>query len=263
MSPGVSTVVLVAIGIVLFCGGTVKGAAGFGYGMVSLSLLTVVVDPQVAVVLMIVPPIAANLDLVRELGRDDVKRCGQRFSLFIVGAIGGTLLGMALLTRLPTAALTFVIGLIVLTYVLFRQEAIALPLPRTEHLGLRYFRPSESTKAGFGFVGGVVFGGASLAVLMVTYLDSLKLERSLFVGTVAMILLGISTVRIGTAWVLGLYGSAALLVLSAGAAVPGVLGVATGAHVRHKLPEQYVETGVHLLLTVAGLKLTLGGLGLL
>ena len=62
---------------------------------------------------------------------------------------------------------------------------------------------------------------------------------------------------------LGLYGSAALLVLSAGAAVPGVLGVATGAHVRHKLPEQYVETGVHLLLTVAGLKLTLGGLGLL
>ena len=77
MSPGVSTVVLVAIGIVLFCGGTVKGAAGFGYGMVSLSLLTVVVDPQVAVVLMIIPPIAANLDLVRELGRDDVKRCGN------------------------------------------------------------------------------------------------------------------------------------------------------------------------------------------
>jgi uncharacterized membrane protein YfcA len=263
MPLGVSVVVFVAIGAVLFCGGTVKGAAGFGYGMVSLSLLTVVVDPQVAVVLMIVPPIAANLDLVRELNRDDMKRCGQRFSLFIVGAIGGTLLGMALLTRLPTAAITLAIGLIVLIYVLFRQEAVPIPLPRTEHLGLRYFRPSGSTKAGFGFAGGLVFGAASLGVLMVTYLDSLKLERSLFVGTVAMIFLGISTVRIGTAWILGLYGSAALLVLSAGAAVPGVLGVATGARVRHKLPEQYVETSVHLLLTVAGLKLTLNGLGML
>ena len=263
MPLGVSTVVLTSIGIILFCGGTVKGAAGFGYGMVSLSLLTVVVSPQVAVILMIVPPIVANLDLVRELDRADVKRCGRRFSSFIVGAIGGTLLGMALLTRLPTAALTFVIGLIVLTYVLFRQETIAVPLPRTEHLGLRYFRPSRSTKAGFGFAGGLVFGGASLGVLMVTYLDSLKLERSLFVGTVAMIFLGISTVRIGTAWILGLYGSAALLILSIGAAVPGVLGVATGARVRHTLPDRYIEAGVHLLLTVAGLKLILEGLGLL
>jgi uncharacterized membrane protein YfcA len=62
---------------------------------------------------------------------------------------------------------------------------------------------------------------------------------------------------------LGLYGSAALLILSIGAAVPGVLGVATGARVRHTLPDRYIEAGVHLLLTVAGLKLTLEGLGLL
>ena len=94
---GVSPELFVLIGTILFVGGLVTGVTGFGYALISTTTLTVVLDPQTAIVLMIVPVIIANLTLIGELDRTGIRRCVRRFQWFIVLATVGTLLGMLLL----------------------------------------------------------------------------------------------------------------------------------------------------------------------
>ena len=74
---GVSPELFVLIGTILFVGGLVTGVTGFGYALISTTTLAVVLDPQTAVVLMIIPVIIANIDLVGELERTGVGRFGR------------------------------------------------------------------------------------------------------------------------------------------------------------------------------------------
>ena len=98
---------------------------------------------------------------------------------------------------------------------------------------------------------------------IVAFLDSLDLDRSTFVGVVALVLLGISIVRVGVAWLLGLYGPRSVLWLSVVVAGPGLLGVVAGRRLRQHLPARAVERFVQLLLLIIGIRLVIGSLGLL
>lgn len=260
---GLSVGILLVVGVILYVGGLVNGTAGFGYGMVSMAALTAVFDPQSAAVLMIVPVIAAEADLLGELGREGLRRCSRRFWPFLLAAAVGTLIGMILLPWIPAAALTTVIGLLVVMYVLFRQGIVSVSSPDVRQITGYSPRSDTLFMAGAGFIGGVVFGSVSLGVVMISYLDGFDLDRSTFVGVVAMIFLGISTLRVGAAVTLGLYGSQSLLWLSIAAAGPGLLGVATGKRIRHVLPSRHVEIGVYLLLMGSGLQLIAEGSGIL
>lgn len=100
---------------------------------------------------------------------------------------------------------------------------------------------------------------------VVAYLDSIDLGRSTFVGVLAMILVGISALRLAAAWGLGLFGagetgSLALVVLSVTAAVPGLLGVTVGQRLRRRLDERHVTVGALTLLVLIGVKLTADGI---
>lgn len=95
---------------------------------------------------------------------------------------------------------------------------------------------------------------------VVAYLDSFDLDRSTFVGVLAMILVGISSLRIGLAWTLGMYESGGLLAVSVGLAIPGLVGVTLGQRLRSVLPEAIELAGVLGLLTVIGLRLVTKGL---
>ena len=257
---GVSPELFVLIGTILFVGGLVTGVTGFGYALISTTTLTVVLDPQTAVVLMIIPVIVANLNLIGELDRTGIRRCVRRFQWFIVLATVGTLVGMFLLRRIPTRPLMFVLGIIVSAYVVFNQDIVSIL--DTDRLAA-YARPAQWTNLGIGFVGGVIFGGSNVGVPIVAFLDSLDLDRSTFVGVVALIFLGISIVRVGVAWLLGLYGPGSVLWLSVVVAGPGLLGVVGGRRLRGHLPARYVERLVQLLLLVIGVRLVLASVGLL
>jgi uncharacterized membrane protein YfcA len=257
---GVSPELFVLIGIILFVGGLVTGVTGFGYALISTTTLAVVLDPQTAVVLMIIPVIIANIDLVGELDRTGIRRCVRRFQWFIVLATVGTLLGMLLLRRIPTRPLMFVLGTIVITYVAFSQDVVSILY--MDRLAA-YARPPQWANLGIGFVGGMIFGGSNVGVPIVAFLDSLDLDRSTFVGVVALVLLGISIVRVGVAWLLGLYGPRSVLWLSVVVAGPGLLGVVGGRRLRQHLPARAVERFVQLLLLIIGIRLVIGSLGLL
>ncbi|MDX1744671.1 MAG: sulfite exporter TauE/SafE family protein, partial [Halobacteriales archaeon] len=244
---------------VVFAGGLVVGIAGFGYALVATSALAAVLDPRDAVVLMIIPLLAANVSLTRELDRSGIRSCVGRFWPYILAAVLGTLVGMAVLRQVPTAVLAFGLGIFTLAYVVLSQPWV--PVPGMDDLTAWCVRDRTEVKVGLGLVSGFIFGASNVGVQIVAYLDSLSLDRSTFVGVLAMILVGVSGMRVLAAFALGLYGSSGLVFLSMAAAVPGLLGVGLGRRIRSQIPVGYQTVGVYLLLTIIGLRLASNGAG--
>lgn len=254
---GLAPTILVIASLVVLLGGFVKGLAGFGYALVSTTLLATFLQPSTAVVLMIVPLLAASLSLVRELESGEVRTCLSRFWPYLLAASIGTAVGMVLIEFLPTDVMLLGLGVFTLLYVTGKQPYVRIP--GEAWLRQQCFKTSNPTMTGLGFTSGLVFGASNVAVQVVAYLDSLSLSRNTFVGVLAMILVGISSLRIGLAWTLGMYESGGLLVVSVGLAIPGLIGVTLGQRLRTILPEFIEVAGVLVLLTVIGVRLVTSG----
>lgn len=256
---GLDTTVVVAVLAIVAFGGVVKGTAGFGFAVAATGLLATVLSPDSAVVVMILPVLAANLALVAELDRGAFRSCVARFWPYLIAAVVGTLAGMAVLDRVPTAAVALGLGLFVAAYVLLKQDYATLP--GEAWLRDRCFREGLATKTGLGLASGIVFGASNIGVQVVAYLDAIDLDRRTFVGVLSMVLVGISAVRVAAAWRLGLYGGTDLLALSAVAVGPGLVGSAAGRWVRERVPASWVEAAVLWLLAVVAIRLTVAGVG--
>ncbi len=246
--------------IVVLAAGVVNGLSGFGFAAVGTMALASVLDPATAVVLMIIPILAANLTLVNELSQNQLTRCGRRFAPLIVACILGTIVGMAVLDRLPEAPLRVGLGVVTLGFVVSRQQAIALPsVPfGSDPEG----RERPVVMIAVGSVSGLLFGATNVGVQLVAYLRSLNLSHGLFVGVVAMVFVGINSIRVGAAGVFGLYPTLAVFGLSVAGAVPAVGGVALGSRLRQRLSETVRRRLVLGLLSLIGIRLIFGGLGI-
>jgi uncharacterized membrane protein YfcA len=240
---------LVVFGAV-FAGGLVTGVTGFGYAIVATATLASLLDPRTAIVVVIVPILAANVSLVFELDRAGFTACARRFWAYVAAGAVGTVLGMAALAQVQTAPLTVALGVFTLGYVAATQPWFALP--GTSRVDEFCVVETHARKGLLGFLSGIVFGASNVGVQVVAYLRTLSLDRSTFVGVVAMVFLGIGIVRVGAAWVFGLYASPAVLALSVAAALPGLVGVALGRRLRSAVPRRVQELVVYLLLAVIG-----------
>ena len=249
--------VIVAVSLVA---GAVNGLAGFGFAVVGTMALASVLDPAAAVVFMIVPILAVNLSLVGDLSTDQVRTCGRRFAPLLGAALAGTVAGMVVLDRLPAAPLKTGLGLVTLAFVASVQQLV--PIPGLASAKERCFVESPLGMIGVGGASGVLFGGTNVGVQLIAYLRSCNLSHGLFVGVVAMVFLGLNAVRVVAAWLLGLYPSATVAGASLAAAVPAVAGVAVGKRLRASVNERQQRGVVMLLLTVVGVRLLLGGLGI-
>jgi uncharacterized membrane protein YfcA len=244
----------VVVGTVLVAG-AVTGMAGFGFALIGTAALAGFVGPRTAVAVMILPMMAANLSLVRELEREGLVECAERFGVFVGAALVGTLTGMAVISAVPVRQLSGIIGVITLGFVVLSQDAVEIPL--SGETKDRCFVESRSGMVGVGAVSGVVFGATNVGTQMIAYLRSCGLRRSVFVGVVGMVFLGINGARVGAAWVLGLYPEGVFLV-SVAATVPAFVGVGIGKRVRWRISESWQKRVVLVLLTVVGLRLVVG-----
>lgn len=251
-------VLLAAIAVVALLAGLVNGVAGFGFALVGTMVLATVLSPATAVVLLIVPLMTVNLSLVRELSWTQLTRCGRRFWPLLAAALVGTVVGMVLLERLPEDPLRVALGALTLVFVASEQRLV--PLFDASREGPRF--DSIPSMIGVGALSGLVFGGTNVGIQLVAYLRSRDLSHDLFIGVVALVFLGINAVRVGTALSLGLYADASVLGVSIAASVPAVLGVGIGKRVRPRIDETHRRAVVLSLLTVIGLRLIVGGLGI-
>jgi uncharacterized membrane protein YfcA len=250
--------VLVATLVVLVAGAT-NGIAGFGFAVVGTMALATVIAPAAAVVFMIVPILAVNVSLVRDLSSEELRSCSRRFWPLIGAALLGTVVGMAVLDRVPEAPLRVGLGVLTLGFVATAQRR--LPLPERLALGGSDFAKTRPGMVAIGGVSGVLFGGTNVGVQLIAYLRSVDLSHGLFVGVVAMVFLGLNGIRVAIAGAFGLYPSTAILAASVAAAVPAVVGVAIGKRLRTTVGSRTRRFFVLGLLTLVGVRLVLGGLG--
>jgi uncharacterized membrane protein YfcA len=256
---GATTVALMTL--VILVAGTTNGLAGFGFALVGTMALATVLEPATAVVFMIVPILAVNVSLVRDLSREELRTCSRRFGPLIGAALVGTVVGMVVLSSLPTAPLRVGLGLVTLGFVATAQRRV--PLPKLSGGEGAAFGQTRVGMLGVGAISGLLFGGTNVGVQLIAYLRSFDLSHGLFVGVVALVFLGLNGIRVGVAGVLGLYPSQILLFASIGAAIPAVVGVAVGKRLRVTASERARRFVVLGLLTVVGIRLVGGGAGIL
>ncbi|MFB6111850.1 MAG: TSUP family transporter [Halobacteriaceae archaeon] len=261
MIGGIGGATVALMTLVILVAGTTNGLAGFGFALVGTMALATVINPATAVVFMIIPILAVNLSLVRDLSRNELRTCSRRFAPLIGAALIGTVVGMLLLRNIPTAPLRIGLGLVTLGFVGTAQRRI--PLPNWSATGIGAFAHTPTGMVGVGGLSGLLFGGTNVGVQLIAYLRSFDLSHGVFVGVVALVFLGLNGVRVGVATVFGLYPSQAVLVASAVAAVPAAIGVAVGKRLRATASERTRRLVVFGLLTVVGVRLVGGGLGLL
>lgn len=246
------------LAVVVAVSGVVNGLAGFGFAIVGTMALATVVPPATAVVLMLVPMVAANVTLLSELSVADFKSCSARFWPLIVATLAGTLIGMVVIDRLPTAPVRVGLGLITLGFVASRQSVVPLPsFGGDRQLGGR------GVMAAIGAVSGVLFGGTNVGIQLVAYLRSFELSHGLFVSVVALVFVGVNGLRVAAAGVLGLYPSRLVAGLSVAAIAPTVIGVGGGRWLRSRVGSRRRQLAVLGLLAVIGFRLIAGGLGVI
>ena len=251
---------LLLVGTLFLVAGAVNGLAGFGFAVVATMVLASVIDPAVAVVFVIIPILAVNLSLLRELSGPELRSCGQRFAPLLAAALVGAVLGMALLDFLPDGPLRIGLGLLTLSFVASVQQAVRIPgLDRTKQ---GCFVESKAGMIGFGGVSGLLFGGTNVGIQLVAYVKSCDLSHGLFIGVIALIFVGLNGVRVAAAGALGLYPDVFVLLLSLAAAIPAVVGVAVGTRLRLAVSERLRRRAVLGLLSVIGLRLLVAGIGL-
>jgi uncharacterized membrane protein YfcA len=75
----VSTEFLILAAAAVIIGGLIKGISGFGYAVVSTSLLASLFNPADTVASRIRPLIAIRLELLKNLDREEKKTCTNNF----------------------------------------------------------------------------------------------------------------------------------------------------------------------------------------
>jgi uncharacterized membrane protein YfcA len=261
MTLALSAELAATIALVVAVAGAVNGVAGFGFAVVGTMVLATTLDPATAVAFMILPMFAVNVALVGELTRAELRTCGTRFAPLLVAALAGTVAGMALLDRLPGAPVRVLLGLVSLGFVATAQRVVPVPsLPVASDRGLA---ETPLGMAVVGAVSGVLFGATNVGVQLVAFVRRFDLSHGLFVGVVALVFVGINGLRVGAAGALGLYPDAGFALASAAAALPAVGGVAVGKRFRGRASERLRRGVVLGLLTAIGVRLVLGGAGVL
>ncbi|WP_144926498.1 TSUP family transporter [Halorubrum salsamenti] len=260
MTLALSAELVATIALVVAVAGAVNGVAGFGFAVVGTMVLATTLDPATAVAFMILPMFAVNVALVRDLTREELRTCGVRFAPLLVAALVGTVAGMALLERLPGAPLRVLLGVVSLGFVAANQRA--LPLPALPSVSDRALAGTPHVMAIVGGVSGVLFGATNVGVQLVAFVRSFDLSHGLFVGVVALVFVGINGLRVVAAGALGLYPDVGFALVSVVAAVPAVAGVAVGKRLRGRVSERLRRGVVLGLLTLIGVRLTLGGAGI-
>lgn len=255
---GWTTVALLTL--VMVIAGATNGLAGFGFALVGTMALATMIDPATAVVFMIIPILAVNLSLVRDLSGTELRTCSRRFGPLIGAALVGTVIGMVALSSIPTSPLRVGLGVLTLGFVATTQQRI--PVPKWSSGGKNSFSHTRIGMLGVGGVSGLLFGGTNVGIQLIAYLRSFDLSHGLFVGVVALVFLGLNGIRVGVAGLLGLYPSPVVLGASVIAAFPAVVGVAVGKRLRATASERSRRLVVLVLLTVVGIRLVGGGVGI-
>jgi uncharacterized membrane protein YfcA len=236
--------VLALVGVAFLVAGMVKGVIGLGLPMVSIGIMTAVLDVPTALPIAVLPVIVLNLiqavQGVTAFGM--LRRFAWLFGLACVGIWLGTFLLFLVDPRITAA----VLGTALLTYVLLSFFVLRLTIsPAME----RVLTPPV------GLVGGVLLGmTGSLVIPVVLFIQQLKLDKDSFIQA-----LGWLFFITALPWLVSLFQQDvytwANFTLSAVAVIPALLGMALGSAFRGRISQETFRILVLVALAILALNL--------
>lgn len=239
---------VVLLGVVAFLAALVGGVVGFGFSLLGIAALTLVLDPKTAVIVFsIAAPVLSLLQLQHHWSERAV--VGRLRTVLVFAAIG-SVLGTSLLVVLPSWLLSIALGLFCLFYVAMSLRRERPPMdPRTE----RMLGPVVGLGAGM-FNGSL---GASGPVVG-SYLHALGLYKRQFAFAISSVFVLMGVVRATSLAVLGAYTASTFLV-GASLFVPAAIGQQIGFSVQTRLDHRGFELAVLGLLILSALNLLIKG----
>lgn len=236
--------ILAFIAGVYFLGSVVKGLIGFGALMIAVPVMSMVMEPAVAVALTSGPVIVSNV--WQAIESRHIVWSLKKFWPLLLALVPATLVGSQFLATGDPRISGAVIGFMTLLFCALQVFRVRLDFaPRREAV----FGPLVGGMA--GLVGGATILAGSV---LIVYLVALKLRKDAFVGAIALIYLfnGIPTYL--TLVYFDRYQGDELLV-SVGLLVPAVLGLRVGRMARDRISQATFQRLVTGLLAVVGVLL--------
>ena len=241
---------LAALGAML--AGISKGGFGGSLGFAGSAILAVVVEPGVALALMLPVLMAIDMAAVRAYwGRWDKPSAGA----ILTGAVPGLLLGAVLFSVIPSDSIRVLIGLVAVGFPLFR---IALArgwiAPRPTGFDRR---KGWVAGAGVGFTSFVAHaGGPPFAVFM---LGQGGIDKTRYHATSVIVFWVVNAMKAALYTMLGLF-SWQLLGWSAALIPFAMIGTLIGVKAHKLIPERLFFMVAYTALMLTGLKLLWDGL---
>ncbi|WP_135826377.1 sulfite exporter TauE/SafE family protein [Halorussus ruber] len=166
--------------------GAIKGTIGFGYALVTTPIFATVIDPTMAVVVLAIPPWMIN---VFQVGETDTGAAyvRERWSLLLL-ALVGSILGVFFLDTFSThPVVPFLIGLLILGYVVFEVVKSFVTVEKAHN---------PLALGGVGLLEGFLLAAANLGPLLPAYLHTFERDTDKYVGGLSMVFTFVFTARI-------------------------------------------------------------------
>lgn len=230
--------------LTLLLAGTVKGLLGIGIPIISISLLSLVLDVPLAAALLPIPILLANF--WQSLTSGYAPAALARFWPLVATLFAGTFVGARALVDFDERVLLAVIGSVVLVFSLAAHFPVSLSVPR---------RAEAWIGAGVGLVAGVLSGMTTIAgPPVIMFLFALRLEKEEFVGCISTLYLCASIPLIAAFGWVGVLDRDTL-VWSSAAVVPIAAGMALGQWLRPRVSQELFRRGLLAVLLLVGLRL--------
>lgn len=239
------SVFAVCIPAVIFAGIS-KGGFGSGVAFASASILAIVLDPGIALGLML--PLLMLID-VASLPAYWRKWDWAAARVLLIGSIPGTLLGALFYAWTNPDAVRLLIGMVALLFVAW-QMAQSSGLIR---LGGRKFGPGTGLVAGvvLGFTSFVSHAGGPAAAV---YLLGLGMGKTAFQATTVLIFWAVNLSKVGIYAGMGIFTRETLM-LDLTLIPFALLGTWLGIKAHHMVPERLFFGIAYVALTLTGTKL--------
>ena len=233
---------IMALGVLL--GGLVKGLIGLGLPIVSVAVLSSVVDVRLALATIVIPIVLTNFWQAVQTGRpfDTLSRFWPLIAVMLICIW----LGAVLVARLPGDVLYGVIGVAVL---IFTATSLAKP---------HWTLPSKHERwvgVAVGALGGVLGGMSTIwGPPLVMYFVAIRLPKETFIRVVGLVWFAAS-IPLLLGYIRNGILDAQTAQLSAAACLPGFAGMWLGTWLRERFDQETFRKLLLVVLFLIGLNL--------
>ena len=231
---------------ITFLAGWVKGMVGFAMPMIMISLMSSVMDPELALAGLILPTLVTNGMQALRQGTGAAWASMKQFRLFLGAGLVALLISAQLVRVLPQETLLLLIGAPVAVFAALQLVGWTLRLPK---------RGRPLIEAALGGIGGFMGGFSGVwgppTVMYLAALDTPKAESMRIQG---VIYLAGAVVLAGAHLASGVL-RAETLPFSAAMILPALLGMMLGTRVHDRIDQQAFRKATLAILLLTALNL--------